>query len=146
MYEIGFGNPTFFAGGGGSQFNMAIKPGAGYKLSDRLAAGIFAKADLIFYNSGGFEETLIDYGTGIFTKFKVIDALYLRGEYAYQSYEISAFQGGGRFNKAEPLLGLGYLQGQGKWTFNLELLFHMDREIRDRVQIYEFWLQASYNF
>lgn len=146
IYDIGFGNPSFFSGGGGSQFNMALKPGVGYKITNALAAGVFVKADLIFYNSGGFEETLIDYGTGVFAKFKVIDALYLRGEYAYQSYEISAFNGGGRFKKSEPLLGLGYRQGQGKWTFNLELLFHMDREIRDRVQVYEFWLQAGYNF
>jgi len=151
IYEIGFGNPTFFSGGGGSQFNMALKPGVGYKFTNSLAAGVFVKADLVFVNFGGQEATYIDYATGIFSKFKIIDALYIRGEFAYQSYENYSNLPNypiltGRFKKAEPLLGLGYRQGQGNWTFNLELLFHMDREIRDRVQVYEFWLQAGYNF
>jgi len=143
IYEIGFGNPTFFSGGGGSQFNMALKPAAGYKFTDRLASGIFIKGDLVFVNSFGVENTFLDYGTGIFAKFKVIEALYLRGEYAYQNYDSTA----GRFDFTEPLLGLGYRQGAGKWTFNLELLFHMDRDVRDFTgQVYEFWLQAGYNF
>ena len=44
IYEIGFGNPSFIGGNGSSQFNIALKPAAGYKLHPRIGVGVFAAA------------------------------------------------------------------------------------------------------
>lgn len=146
--EIGFGNPTFFGGGGASQFNIALKPGIGYKFVDRVAAGVFIKGDYTFANLGGQEFSLFDYGAGLFAKFLVIDAIYLRAEGVYQNYSYDRRTGVVlRDDFIEPMLGLGYRSGFGTWKFGGEILFHMDRDVRDYAgQIYEFWLKLDYNF
>lgn len=147
-YEIGFGNPTFFGGGGASQFNIALKPGVGYKLVDRVSTGLFVKADYTFANLGGQEFSLLDYGAGLFAKFKIIDAIYVRAEGTYQNYSYDRQFGiTNRAGFIEPLLGLGYLSGYGDWVFGGEILFHMDKEVRTYAgQVYEFWLKLDYKF
>ena len=147
-YEIGFGNPTFFGGGGQSQFNIALKPGVGYKLVDRVATGIFIKGDYTFANLGGQEFSLLDYGAGVFAKFKIVDAVYVRAEGTYQNYSYDRSLGiTNRAGFLEPLLGAGYRSGFGDWVFGAEILFHMDRDVRTYAgQVYEFWLKIDYKF
>lgn len=147
-YEIGFGNPTFFGGGGQSQFNIALKPGVGYKLVDRVATGVFIKGDYTFANLGGQEFSLLDYGAGVFAKFKIVEAVYVRAEGTYQNYSYDRRLGiTNRAGFLEPLLGLGYRSGVTDWVFGGEILFHMDKDVRDYAgQVYEFWLKIDYKF
>jgi hypothetical protein len=149
VYEIGFGNPTFFGGGGQSQFNIALKPGVGYKIVDRVAAGVFIKGDYTFANLGGNEFSLLDYGAGLFAKFRVIDAIYIRAEGTYQNYSFDRrLNILNRGDFIEPLIGAGYRSSNGgPWAFGGELLFHMNREVRDFAgQVFEFWIKLDYNF
>jgi len=148
IYEIGFGNPSFIGGSGSSQFNIALKPGVGYKFHDRIAAGAFGKWDYLFVNQFGQEFSLHDYGVGLFTKFKIVEAFYLRGEYALQSYSYDRRTGfENRENFLEPLIGAGYRSGVGKWVFGGEVLFHLSRDVRNYAgQVIEFWIKIDYNF
>lgn len=148
IYEIGFGNPSFIGGNGSSQFNIALKPAVGYKLHSRIGTGVFVKWDYLFANIFGDEFSLHDFGTGVFAKFKIVDAFYLRGEYAYQSYAYNRQSNIiDRTNLYEPLVGAGYKSGIGTWVFGGELLFHLNKEVRDTAgQVYEFWLKIDYNF
>lgn len=148
LYEIGFGNPSFLGGGGSSQFNIALKPAVGYKFGNRLGAGIFGKWDYLFVNQNGQEFSLHDYGVGAFTKFKIVDAFYLRAEYALQSYAYDRRSGVEiRENFLEPLIGAGYRSGFGTWVFGGEVMFHLNKDVRDyAAQVIEFWLKIDYNF
>jgi len=147
-YEIGFGNPTFFGGGGRSQFNIALKPGIGYKLVDKVATGVFIKGDYLFATVNGQEFSLLDYGAGVFAKFKIIDAIYVRAEGVYQNYSYDRTLGiVSRTGFLEPMLGLGYRSGFGDWVFGGEILFHMDKSVRTFTnQVYEFWIKFDYKF
>lgn len=150
VYEIGFGNPSFLGGGGSSQFNIALKPGAGYKFNERLSAGGFVKWNYWFVNNFGNSENLHEYGVGAFARFKIIEALYLRGEYAFASYPFGITPTSviyERENFLEPLAGLGYRSGFGDWVFGGEALFHFNGNLRTYTnQALEFWLKVDYNF
>lgn len=147
-YEIGFGNPTFFGSGGQSQFNLALKPGVAYKIASPVTAGVYIKADYTFANFNGQEFSLLDYGTGIFTRLKIVDVIYARAELAYQNYSYDRFSGALlRKGFVEPMAGLGYTPGLGDWQIGGELLIHLSKDVRDYAgQVYEFWIKANYRF
>lgn len=148
VYEIGFGNPSFLGGGGSSQFNIALKPAVGYKFHNRVAGGAFVKWDYLFANINGQEFNLHDLGAGIFGRLKIVDAIYFRAEYAWQSYSYDRISGvQTRANFLEPLIGAGYRSGYGKWVFGGEIMFHLNKNVRDySQQVIEFWLKLDYNF
>jgi len=149
VYEVNFGNPSFFGVGGSSSFNLALKPAVAYKLAKPIAAGIYAKGDYLFVRQGGQEFSLLDYGFGTYAKLRVLDFLHLRGEFGYVSYSYERNSGiiqrGGFF---EPMAGLGYRPGgEGPWHFGGEVLFHLNKDVREYSnQVVELWLQASYRF
>ncbi len=148
VYEINFGNPSFFGAGGSSSFNLALKPAVAYQLAKPVAAGVFVKGDYLFARIGTEEFSLLDYGFGTYAKFRLLDFLHLRAEYNYVSYSYD------RVSRAviregffEPLLGAGYRQGNGPWYFGGEVLFHLKEDVREYSgQVVELWIQASYKF
>lgn len=88
-----FADRLFFGGGLGLQFGTAtyieIAPIVGYKLTERLSAGIGLK--YIYYkfkyNSTQSYSTNI-YGGGPFVRFNVIEGLFLHAEYEILNLEV----------------------------------------------------------
>jgi len=148
--DLGFGNPGFIGGGGSSTFNFALKPGVGYIVSSRFSPGVFTKGDFLWVNNGAGEFSLFDYGVGLFAKFKIVESIYLRGEYAFQSYSWNRNTGLiNRENFTSPLLGLGYKSvnpGSNWGGIGGEILFHMDADVRNFNNLYEFWIKYDYKF
>lgn len=148
VWEIGLGNVGFFGGGTSNQFNLAVKPSVGYKLFDILTTGVFVKLDYLFVNRINEDYSLFDYGIGGYTRIKVIEPIYLKAEYGFQSY---AFERGApgliRSNFFVPLVGGGYTSGFGKWKYGFEVLFNLNNEARDYSSAaVEYWIKFDYNF
>lgn len=150
-WEIGIGNPNFSSFQGVSTFSMGLKPGLGYIVSSRLSPGIFTKAEYLFQNVQGTDNiNLFDYGAGAFLKFKIVESIYLRGEYTFQSYGWDrGNQLIGRADFWEPLIGVGYKQINpgSNWNLGGEVLFHTKDAVRDYSNsIIEFWIKFDHKF
>lgn len=149
-YEIGIGNPGFSGQTGNTQIRLGLKPGVGYIVSQRFSPGIFAKTDYLFVNQFGTRFNLFDYGIGAFAKFKIVESIYLRGEYALQSYAFNRTTGNlGRSTFTEFLVGGGYknVNPGSNWSWGGELLFHLNEDVRVVAgQIFEFWIKVDYKF
>lgn len=149
-YEIGVGNISFFGGGSSNQFNIAFKPSVGYKIFDRLAAGVYLKGDYLFVNTNNEDFSLFDYGAGIYSRFRIIEALYLKGEFGYQSYAYERVAANIIIIQKSflvPMIGAGYSSGFGKWKYGFEVLFNLNNDARDySSKLIEYWLKFDYNF
>lgn len=151
VYEIGVGNIGFFGIGSSSQFAISAKPSVGYKIFDRWTAGIYGKADYFFINrQSNDDSSLLDLGVGVYSRFKIVDAFYLKAEYGLQSYSYeiaSNFIIEERKNFIVPFIGAGYAQGFGAWKFGGEIMLNMDGEARDyNNKFLEYWIKIDYNF
>lgn len=151
VYEIGLGNIGFFGIGSSSQFAISGKPSVGYKIFDRLTAGIYGKADYFFINrQNNDDSSLLDLGLGAYSRVKIVDAVYLKAEYGLQSYSYeiaSNFIIEERKNFLVPFLGAGYVQGFGKWKFGGEVMINLNPEARDyNNKFIEYWIKIDYNF
>ncbi len=148
VYEVGIGNIGFFGGGGSSQFNFATKLSAGYKIFNRLTAGPYGKLDYLLINANSEDFNLLNYGLGVYSRFKLFEPLYLKAEYGLQSYAYDArslvIE---RDNFIVPMVGAGYVQGFGKWKGGFEVMFNVNEEARDFSNtVVEYWLKFDYNF
>lgn len=146
-YGFNLGNFGFSNGG----FSFSGKANVGYKIADPFSAGLTTK---FFYDVTSIRNaddiSLFSYGLGAFARVKVIEGIFLHGEYNLTSYDDdSRFQGGfQRETYNYPMVGGGYESGYGNWTFGLMILFHLKEEVREinATDFGEYWISFSYNF
>ena len=140
-FEIRVGNVGINQG-----FSLSAKPGVGYKVADFFTAGLGAR---MFYNFYNFYQapdiSTFDYGAFAFGRFKIAQVFYIQGEYGYTHFNTIDFVGT-NYNIAYPSAGIGYLSGEGKWKYGLELMFPINEDARDNGVSLEYWLNFSYNF
>jgi len=147
-YGAYLGNFGFGNGG----FSFSAKGSAAYKFAGPLSAGLSTK---FFYNTisvpAAPDISLFSYGAGLFARVKVIQSVFLQGEYNLTSYDSDgAFSNvnPGRKTFTYPMLGGGYESGYGPWTYGIMLLFNLDEDVREfgANDFGEYWLTFSYNF
>lgn len=139
--EIKFGNIGFFNG-----FSLSTKLNIGYKITERLSAGIGGK---LFFNQflgqgSGADASFLDLGAMIYARGKITNDIYLQAEYSRMRFDLG---NNVKVNSTSPLIGAGYMSGVGKWRFGVELLYIVDGPTRQlQNSIVEYWFGASYNF
>jgi len=135
-----FGNRLFTGGNLGLQFGtetmIDVSPIIGYKFTKRFAAGI----GIVYqYYSSKIYNTVFKtsiYGGSIFTRFYIIDNVFLHAEYEALSLETAVFDPypsvhhQKRFWIGNPLAGGGYRQMIGDMSsFNIMILYNFNETI-----------------
>lgn len=139
-YDINIGNISLSNG-----FGISLKPGAAYKFTERLSAGLAVRAFYQFQNvRGGDDNSFFSYGPSLYSRFKISNEFYVQGEYSRMSYD--AGPNADRVTASSPMAGVGYLSGYGPWTFGIQLLFVFDERFRDIEDTIDYWFSFSYNF
>jgi len=141
-YDIYLGNIGFSQG-----FNITMKGGAGYKVSERFTVGLGTKFYYQYLNRVGSsaDESFFSYGGYVYPRFRISEQIYIKGEYNFLNID------GGNGDDAQawiPMLGGGYASGFGPWKFGLELLVIIQDEDRDLYggDLFEYMFSALYNF
>lgn len=154
-YGLGIGN----LGIGTNQFGFSMKGLAGYKFSKIFSAGLSGK---FFYDSFSGSQSDFSYGTGAFARAKIINGIFVHGEYNLTSYDgytttetqvingtlTSVVINVPRETLAYPMLGAGYESGYGPWTGGIMVLINLNSTVRDRLtsDYLEYWITFTYNF
>jgi hypothetical protein len=140
-YDIRFGNIGIQNG-----FNLALKPGIGYKFGKVISAGVGAKLFYQFVNVFGADDySLLDFGGFGYARGKIGESFYLQAEYSYTQFDYSLFNGVD-YNVAYPLFGGGYLSGGEHWKYGLEIMFPLNSQARDLGTPLEYWISVAYKF
>ena len=140
-------------GGGGGNFQFAISPMIGYKITPTLSVGFLLKMDYRYYNIKGLGHPVvkkfetIDLGPTLFARLRVFNQFFVQGE-----VESANFQRHQGYNIPNPTItidnnnkividkitrpyayvGLGYVQGQGStWGYNVSLYYNVIRDPND---------------
>lgn len=94
----------------GSQTLIQIAPLIGYKVTEKLMAGV--TGNYIYYKVTQPDYSTSIYGGGIFARYFVIENLYLHTEYEVLNLEVPNIYGAGyrRTNVTSVLIGGGYRQ------------------------------------
>jgi hypothetical protein len=120
IYYGGYLNLSF-----GKYTVIGAEPMIGYKITPKFSAGLKLRYDYIKDKRYSTTYTTSNYGGSIFTRYRIIPALYLHAEYAYYNYELF-YSNETSERKWVPFLflGAGYSQrlGGNAW-FNLQILF-----------------------
>ena len=140
-YEIKIGNPGF----GNNVFSFTSKFNVGYKLTSWATAGLGVRGGLVYINNpaGISDNTYVDYGTFLYGRGKITKSIYLQAEYGHQN---AALNNGTRQKFWAPLVGGGYMQGTGNWSYGVELLYNINQVAQDFNGPIEYWLNFSYKF
>lgn len=145
-YSIQLGNLGFSNNG----FSFSMKGEVGYKLIDRIAAGITPKffVDIIGQPVGTDDVNLFSYGVGAFARLSVTNDIFIQGEYNLTSFDDDIRLGGERDLYAYPSIGAGYESGYGPWRGGILFLYTMSKEVRTlpAAGFGEYWITFSYNF
>ncbi len=133
MYYGGHLNLSF-----GKYTVIGVQPIIGYKITPRLSAGLKIRYDYIKDKRYTTPYTTSNYGGSIFARYRVIPAIYLHAEYAYNNYELFySTEGSHREWVPYLLLGAGYSQrvGANSWL-NFQILFDV---LQDSDSPYNRW-------
>jgi hypothetical protein len=140
-YEIKLGNPGF----SNNTFSLTTKFNAGYKFVKWASAGVGFRSGLLYLNNpaGIPDKTYLDYGAFVYGRGRITNSIYLQAEYGTQNV---ALLNGTRQNFWAPLVGGGYMQGSGNWSYGVELLYNINQVAQDFNGPLEYWLNFSYKF
>ncbi len=140
-------------------FNMAAKYSLGYSINKRISLNASPKMWYSFLNAPGSAQNLhlFDWGATAGLRGKITESIYLQAEYGYHNIDGDGYDsvttsqirekyGELRIKEWAPLIGGGYLSGQGPWKTGLEVLFQLNDDVRDFSQVVEYWISFSYNF
>jgi len=120
IYYGGYINLSF-----GKYTVIGAEPMIGYKITPKFSAGVKLRYDYIKDKRYSTTYTTSNYGGSLFTRYRIIPALYLHAEYAYYNYELF-YSNETSERKWVPFLflGAGYSQrlGGNAWL-NLQILF-----------------------
>ncbi|MBK7910954.1 MAG: hypothetical protein KA193_12825 [Bacteroidia bacterium] len=133
---------VFFGGNFGLQFGtqtiIEIAPIVGYRLTDRLAAGVGGKYIYYRYRSAPFEYSTNMYGGSVFARYNILENLF-----AYTEYEILNLDAPDplnpyrlrRTNVTSVFVGGGYRQMLGNnSSLNLMLLYNLNESTNSPYQ------------
>lgn len=136
-YEIKLGNISFQ-----NYFLSSFKANAGYKLHERITAGLGGR--FAYYYSFNQKFSTSNYGAFAFARVKVINGIYAQVEYII-SNEIRSLNK--RRTYKFPAFGAGYMGTvTDTWSYGAELLY-THREIGALSSTpFEYWLNFSYRF
>lgn len=123
-----------FGGGLTAQFGNVIAVGAsptiGYKFNNKWMAGI--GADYLYYSFNDVDYHTSIYGGNIFTRYKVLNNLFLHGEYGFTNWEVPVYDlvkkyySYQRRNVPSLYVGAGYSQPiSDNASFNIMALYDL---------------------
>jgi outer membrane protein assembly factor BamA len=131
--ESKFFDRVFFGGSFGIQFGtqtyVELSPTIGYKITDRLSAGIGLKYIYYKLKDRNYTYSTNIYGGGPFTRFFVTDGLFLHAEYEVLNMEVpdAFYFRYVRKNITSVFLGVGYRQMIGdRSSLDLLLLYNIN--------------------
>lgn len=122
----------------GSYTMLGVYPMVGYKLTPKLSAGVTFNYQWIQDKRGSTTYESSNYGGSIFSRFRILQPIYLHAEYAVQSYELYSFEGESE-RESIPffLVGGGFSKKVGKNTWlNAQVLFDV---LEDDNSPYKSW-------
>ena len=133
LYFGGYLNLSF-----GKYTVIGAEPMVGYKITPKLSAGVKIRYDYIKDKRYSTTYTTSNYGGSVFTRYRIIPALYLHAEYALYNYELFyAFEESERKWIPFLFLGAGYSQRLGGNTWlNLQILFDV---LQNKNSPYNSW-------
>lgn len=141
-----------YIGGG---IALSTKLGAGYKITDAFTAGAGVRLNYQFINNFGntADYSAFHYGYFPFLRYKIGDSYYVKAEYLSYSFD-TGNDNADRINERFPLIGGGYMQGFGRWTFGAEIMLLLDRalsdfpnnEVSDIYPLIDYHIAILYNF
>lgn len=148
-YDIHIGNLGFSNG-----FYVSGKLGAGYKPIEKLTVGLGTKLQYRFYNElGNSDFDVFNYGIYGYTRYRIVEQFYLKGEYNYFSAQLDRDGLRDREKVSFPMLGGGYISGFGKWKYGFEVMFTVGGatseptgfQARDIYSFIEYTILFAYN-
>lgn len=122
----------YFGGSFGATFgtysSIRINPIIGYKITPKLSAGVKFYYEHVRSKYFGSTYSADNYGGSLFSRFRIIKALYLHAEYAMISYESYYLSGGETYSERDLVpflfLGAGYSRKLvGNSWLNIQVLF-----------------------
>ena len=146
-FVIGYSGGTFE-----SLFQIGISPMVGYKLTPAFSFGPRISYVYSHYRqsfSGNVEK--FNYGTyaiGVFSRFKVVPAIFAHLEYSYQSDVVGFNQNDEpiRRNRGIPYIGLGYQSGGGERRAGYEILALYNLNAEDNLVQGPFSFRVGFNY
>lgn len=147
-YDIHVGNLGFNSG-----FFISGKFGAGYKVIDPLTIGLGVKAEYGFVNQDGPNDfDIFNYGFYGYTRYRIGEQFYAKGEYNYFSGQVGSDNLADRETVFFPMIGGGYVSGFGQWKYGFEVMLTLGgedsnygRQPRDVYSFIEYTLVFTYN-
>jgi len=104
----------------GDYFRISLEPMVGYKVTPKLSAGAKLMYEYVNDSRYSTDVTSNNYGGSVFSRFRIIPALYLHAEFAYYSYKYRTENFEGDRNWVPfLLLGAGYSQriASNTWAY-----------------------------
>lgn len=119
---------------GTGYFYVSLAPMVGYKITDKFSVGprvqmAYINRRVYRLNADRFRNQTFDFGLAAFARYKVFRAIFAHAEYGhlwYQNY-VSSLDKNQWQNDDEALIGLGYLQGSGKFGYEILGLYRLTR-------------------
>jgi len=143
-FEIKLGNINL-----GNTTSLAFKSNVGYKLASKLSAGAGLRTQYFYLNfpAGLDDISAFNYGVFGYARAKITNSIYIQGEYSLQSFDVRVQNGtSGRRSVAAPLVGGGYMNGTGNWSYGFEAMFNINSVAIDYNGPLEYWINFSYKF
>jgi len=140
-HEIKFGN--IFVNNG---INLAAGYTVGFSINNFLSVNAGPRMRYTYFNGVGSNNfNLFDWSTIAGVRAKITETIYLQGDYGYFHTDLD-YRSNDDLKKWAPLIGGGYITGEGPWKVGFEAKIHLDSELQDEYNLYEYWFSASYNF
>ena len=121
---------------GGDVSRIGVYPMIGYKLRPKVSVGAEVGYEHVSYDN--FNQSADNYGGSLFTRYRVIPAMYLHAEYQMVNYEVFTSATTSDREWVPFLLlggGLGKPVGQRMWAY-VEVLFDV---LQDNNSPYDDW-------
>jgi hypothetical protein len=130
--------------GFGNGFSISGKYSYAYEFEKRFSIGANGKFYYDFINNFGFvpDANLFSYGFGAFSRIKITQDIFLQGEYTYTSFD---YVNQPNQNILYPSVGAGYKSGVDNWSYGLHILFPLNQEARNILNL-EYWIDFNYKF
>ncbi|HMQ49920.1 MAG TPA: hypothetical protein PKA00_20900 [Saprospiraceae bacterium] len=152
-FNLGFSGDNFE-----SLFQLGVSPMVGYKITDNFSIGPRGEVLFNFYRADvGAPEiakgTFVNYGLGVFSRYKIFRTIFIHGEYGFQNEEIIIdydFNENkfitGRRSRNNAFIGAGYNDGDGVWGYEIALLYNLNQDANTLDLPFDFRFGITYNF
>lgn len=160
-YGGGF-NINFSGNGVISAFNLGITPMVGYKITDRFSLGPRVGIQYNYFKGIGIDNRThkvepISYSLGAFTRYKLLDFLFVHGEFEHENTESFFVDNASRFDvvdgevntfresRQNAYLGLGYTSGS-IFAYEIYLLYNFLEPVDSQSLPFDIRIGFTYKF